>query len=69
MSLRMPIVGPEQAAIVSAVAPSMLLRREQLRRRRRQALWRSLGTASVWAFALLLAAWLMLAGIAGFAHA
>lgn len=69
MSLRMPIMDPGQAAVMSAVAPSMLLRREQLRRRRRQALWRSLRTASIWAFALLLAAWLMLAGIAGFAHA
>lgn len=59
----------EPAAILSAVAPSMLLRREQRRRRRRQALWRSLRMASIWAFALLLAAWLMLAGIAGFAHA
>jgi hypothetical protein len=65
----MPIMGPRQATSVSAVAPAMLLRREQLRRRRRLAAWRSLGTASVWAFALLLAAWLMLAGIAGFAHA
>ena len=62
-------MDPRQAASVSAVARAMLLRREQLRRRRRQALWRSLGAASVWAFALLLAAWLMLAGIAGFAHA
>ena len=69
MSLRKPIGDREQAAIVSAVLPSMLVRREQLRRRRRQALWRSLGTASVWALALLVAAWLMLAGIAGFAHA
>jgi hypothetical protein len=65
----MPIMDPRHVASVTAVAPAMLLRREQLRRRRRQALWRSLGTASVWAFALLLAAWLMLAGIAGFAHA
>jgi Tfp pilus assembly protein PilN len=66
----MPIMDPRPVASVTAVAPAMLLlRREQLRRRRRQALWRSLGTASVWAFALLLAAWLMLAGIAGFAHA
>ncbi len=63
------MMDPEQAALVSAVAPSMLLRREALRRRRRQALRRSLGTASIWAFALLLAGWLMLAGIAGFAHA
>jgi Tfp pilus assembly protein PilN len=62
-------MNPEQAGGVSAVAASMVLRREQLRRRRRQALWRSLGTASVWAVALLVAAWLMLAGIAGFAHA
>ncbi len=62
-------MDPRQPASVAAVAPGMLLRREQLRRRRRQALWRSLGRASVWAFALLLAAWLMLAGIAGFAHA
>jgi uncharacterized membrane protein len=65
----MPIMDPRQLASVAAVAPGLLLRREQLRRRRRQALWRSLGRASVWAFALLLAAWLMLAGIAGFAHA
>lgn len=69
MSLRMPIIDPERAATLSAVAPSMLLRRGTLRRRRRQALRRSLGTASIWAVALLLAAWLMLAGIAGFAHA
>jgi hypothetical protein len=62
-------MNPEQAGVVSAVATSMVLRREQLRRRRRQALWRSLGTASVWTVALLVAAWLMLAGIAGFAHA
>ncbi|HLB77510.1 MAG TPA: hypothetical protein VJO72_10790 [Candidatus Dormibacteraeota bacterium] len=62
-------MDPRQVASVTAAAPAMLLRREQRRRRRRQALWRSLGTASVWAFALLLAAWLMLAGIAGFAHA
>jgi hypothetical protein len=65
----MPIIDPRQAASITVVAPAMLLRREQLRRRRRQALWRSRGVASVWAFALLLAAWLMLAGIAGFAHA
>ena len=62
-------MDPGQAAVVAAVAPPMLLRREQLRRRRRQALCHSLRTASIWAFALLLAAWLMLAGIAGFAHA
>jgi hypothetical protein len=69
MSLMMPIMDPEPAAVVPAVAPSMLLRREALRRRRRQALRRSLATASIWALALLLAGWLMLAGIAGFAHA
>lgn len=62
-------MDPRRAARVTAVAPALLLRREQLRRRRWQAQWRSLGTALVWALALLLAAWLMLAGIAGFAHA
>lgn len=44
-------------------------RREQIQRRRRQALRRSLAAAAVWATALLVAAWLVLAGIAGFAHA
>jgi hypothetical protein len=45
------------------------VRREHLRRRRLRARRRSLATGMVWTIALLVAAWLMLAGIAGFAHA
>jgi hypothetical protein len=66
MFQRMPLIEATRAAAVPA---AVLARRDQLRRRRRQALRRSLATGTVWAIALTVAAWLMLAGIAGFAHA
>jgi hypothetical protein len=62
----MPLIDSTKAAAVLATPGA---RQEQLRRRRRQAIRRSVATATVWAIALLVAVWLMLAGIAGFAHA
>lgn len=43
--------------------------REYLRRTRRQALRRSLAIGALWGIAILCVGWLLLAGIAGFAHA
>jgi hypothetical protein len=61
MVQRMPLIDSTKAVAVPAT--------ERIRRSRRQALGRSVATATVWAIALLVAVWLMLAGIAGFAHA
>jgi hypothetical protein len=61
MVQRMPLIDSTKAVAVPAT--------ERIRRRRRRALERSVATATVWAIALLVAVWLMLAGIAGFAHA
>lgn len=68
MSVGMPTVEPVPVDPGPA-AGSFEQRRELRRRRRLRSLRRTLATMSVWTVALLVSAWLMLAGIAGFAHA
>jgi len=53
----------------AALTAAAGMRPKQLQRRRRRALRRSFATGVMWTIAGLGMGWLLLAGIAGFAHA
>jgi len=54
---------------LTALTDTASMRPTQLRRRRARARRRSIGIGFLWALAGLCMGWLLLAGIAGFAHA